>query len=48
MKPIRRLGGIASLLLLVSLFSPASASTKDETNTPSVTNATLDDRISAV
>ena len=47
MKPIQRLGGMASLLLLVSLFSPAKA-TAAELSPQSDTQASIADRIDAI
>lgn len=48
MKPINRLGGMASLLLLVSLFSPVKASASEVNSPEKEVNASVNDRIAAI
>lgn len=47
MKPIQRLGGMASLLLLVSLFSPVKANATELSNEVT-SKSNIADRIAAV
>ena len=47
MKPIQRLGGMASLLLLVSIFGPAKANAT-ELSTEVASHANVEDRMAAI